>query len=99
MAKIHIKHAHELDRNEARTRIEKIAEELKIKLDAEYFWEGDSLHFHRTGASGSIDLYDGFVECTVELSILLSPLKGNIEASLRENVHKALGSNDPFEST
>jgi putative polyhydroxyalkanoate system protein len=99
MARIHIKHAHQLEKEEARTRIEKIAEELKIRLDAEYAWEGDSLQFHRSGVSGCIDLGDDFVECTIELGILLSPMKGMIEASILENVHKALDSNDPSAST
>ena len=99
MAKIHIKHAHQLDRDEARARIDKIAEELKSKLDAEYAWEGDSLRFHRSGASGRIDLCDGFVECRVKLGMLLAPMKGKIEASLLENVHKALGNDGQTEST
>ena len=99
MAKIHIKHEHQLDRDEARIRIEKIAEELKNRLDAEYAWEGDSLHFHRPGASGCIELGDGFVECTVKLGILLAPLKGTIEASILDNVHEALGSDDPSAAT
>lgn len=99
MTRIHIKHAHKLDREEARTRIERIAEDLKTRFDAEYAWEGDSLQFHRSGVSGCIDLGDDFVECTVELGMLLSPMKGMIEASILENVHQALDSDDPTAPT
>ncbi len=94
MANIHIKRAHKLARDEARARIEKIAEDLANKLDAEYAWQGDSLHFKRTGASGCIDVGDDFVECNVKLGMLLAPMKGRVEASLVENIHKVLDSDD-----
>lgn len=90
MAKIHIKRSHNLSQDEARARVEEIAEDLKTKLDAEYAWEGDSLQFHRSGASGSIDLGDGFIELNIKLGMLLTPMKARIEDSIREHVNVAL---------
>ncbi len=86
MSNIRIKHTHNLDREEARNRVEKLAKDLKTKLDTEYSWKGDCLHLRRSGASGQIDVGDDFVECTVKLGMLLSPMKGRIEATLQENV-------------
>ena len=90
MAKIHIKCSHQLKRDEARTRIEEIAEDLKGKLNAEYAWKGDSLYFQRSGASGYIEVRDNAVECKIKLGMLLSPMKGNIQASIEEKMHKLL---------
>lgn len=97
MAKIHIKRLHKLPRDEARARVEEIAESLKKKLDAEYAWKGDSLRFHRSGASGSIDLGDGYIDLNIKLSMLLVPMKGKIEQSIRENINAALGDNGDTE--
>lgn len=99
MAHIHIKHAHALKREEARVRVDKIAQELKKKLSAEGTWEGNSLHFRRSGASGCIDIDDECVECTIELGMLLSPMKGTIEAYLVETMNKMFGGKDQSKST
>ena len=99
MANIHIKHAHNLPREEARARIDKIAEELKKQLSAQGAWKGDSLHFKRSGASGCIDVADDRVECTIKLGMLLAPMKGKIETYLADTMHKVLDSDDPGKPT
>lgn len=90
MANIHIKRSHTLSHEEARARVEEIAEDLKTKLDADYSWHGDSLRFHRAGASGSIDLGDGFIDLKIKLGMLLTPMKGKIESSIRRHMTVAL---------
>ena len=90
MSKIHIKKKHNLPRDEARARVEEIARDLKKKLDADYSWKGDSLQFHRTGASGSIDVGDGFIDLNIKLGMLLSPMKGKIEQSIKDQIKVAL---------
>ncbi len=86
MAIIHIKQQHKLSHDEARARIEKIAEDLKHKLDADYQWDGDSLRFKRSGASGSIDLGDDQIELKIKLGMLLAPMKPKIEKYITENL-------------
>jgi putative polyhydroxyalkanoate system protein len=90
MANIHIKRTHTLPREVVRARVEELARDLKKKLDADYVWDGDSLRFKRSGASGSIDMGDGFVELKIKLGMLLSPMKGKIERSIDENIKVAL---------
>jgi len=85
MAIIHIKQRHELTHDEARKRIEKVAEDLKHKLNADYQWDGDSLRFKRSGASGSIDLSDDQIELKIKLGMLLAPMKPKIERYITEN--------------
>jgi putative polyhydroxyalkanoate system protein len=93
MANIHIKRSHSLPRDEARARVEEIAEDLKKKLDAKYAWKGDSLQFHRSGASGTIDVKDDYIDLRIKLGLLLTPMKGKIEATILEHMNAALAGN------
>lgn len=90
MAKIHIKQQHHLAHDEARKRVEEIARDLKKKLNADYSWKGDSLQFKRSGASGSIDLSDEFIELNIKLGMMLAPMKGKIESTIKEKLDLAL---------
>jgi len=90
MANIHIKRKHNLPPEVVRARVEEIAKDLKRKLDTDYVWEGESLRFKRSGASGSIDMGDGFVEMKIKLNMVLSPMKGKIERTIKENIEVAL---------
>ncbi len=90
MANINIKRGHHLGRKIARERVEEIANSLQDKLNAKWSWQGDSLSFKRSGASGLVDVGDDFVEFNVKLSMLLTPMKGTIEQAIKEEVDKAL---------
>lgn len=90
MPKIHIKQQHTLGREEARANVEKVAEEIKKKLNVNYAWDGDSLQFERTGASGSVDVRDGFIEVNIKLNLALAPMKSKVEKAIRDNLDSAL---------
>ena len=90
MANIHIKQSHKLSHDEARARVEEIARDLKKKLDADYSWHGDSLQFKRAGASGSIDVGEDYIDLKIKLGMMLAPMKGKIESSIRKQMHVAL---------
>ncbi len=90
MTNIRIKRQHQIGREQARQRMETIADTLKTKLEAECTWEGDRMNFQRSGASGSIDVGDDFLEFNIELSMLLSPLKTTIEKVIHEELDKSL---------
>jgi putative polyhydroxyalkanoate system protein len=91
MATIHIKRQHNLGRDVARARVEKVANELQDRLRAKWSWQGDSLRFERSGASGFVQVGDDFVEFKIKLGMLLSPLKGSIEQTIERHVDQALG--------
>jgi putative polyhydroxyalkanoate system protein len=90
MSKIHIKRRHRVPREELRERVERLAQDLKAKLNADYAWKGDSLQFKRSGASGSIDIADDAIELNIKLGLMLSPMKGKIEESIKKNLDLAL---------
>jgi len=96
MSKIHIRRAHHLGLADARTRVSTIAEDLKKDLDADYQWHGDQLRFERSGASGTIDVGDDFVEIDVKLGLLVALMKGTIEDSINRRLDDAIG---PLEAT
>lgn len=90
MATIHIKRRHNLGRDIARQRVETVAKDLQERLSAQWSWQGDSLRFERSGASGSVQVGDDYVEFKIKLGLLLAPLKGTIQQTIEQQVDKAL---------
>lgn len=86
MSNIHIKYKHSLDREQTRQRVEEIAKDLKKEYKMDYAWKGDRLLFKRSGAAGSLDLGDGFIELNIKLGLVLAPLKGKIEKTIKQNI-------------
>lgn len=91
MADIHITRRHGLGLERARAEVQSIADALAQDLHARYEWQGDQLHFKRTGASGRIALNEDQVDLHIHLGLLLSPLKGTIEETVRVRLDEALG--------
>ena len=91
MANIHIKHPYQMMRDDAKMRVEEIAKKLKKEYKMDYGWKGSKLDFRRSGASGFLELGDGTIELNIKLGMLLAPVKGNIESSIRQNLEKEFG--------
>lgn len=87
MSNIDISHDHSLSMKKARVVAEDLAEQLAQKYDLNYEWEGDSLHFHRTGVNGNIDVTKNSIDIRAKLGWLLIAMKGIIEAE----IHRVLG--------
>ena len=90
MANINIRREHHLGQKVAKERVEEIANTLQEKSHAKWSWQGESLNFKRSGASGSVAVGEDFVEFNIKLSMLLAPMKGSIEQAIQEQVDKAL---------
>ena len=86
MSKIHVKYKHKMNPEEARSRVEAIAKDLKKEYKIDYVWKGNRLLFKRSGAAGNLDLGDGFIELDIKLGMVLAPLKGKIEKSIKQNI-------------
>lgn len=84
MSSIDIRHRHSLPLPKARKAVEDIAKKLAAKFDMEYGWDGDTLHFNRSGVDGHIHLADKQVRVTAQLGFLLSALKGTVEQEIRK---------------
>lgn len=83
MSSIDIRHRHSLTLPKARKAVEDMAKKLASKFDMEYGWDGDELHFNRSGVDGRIHLDDKQIRVTAQLGFLLSALKGTVEQEIR----------------
>lgn len=83
MSGIDIRHSHTLPPARARKAVEEVAIRLGEKFGLDYRWEGDTLHFVRSGVDGRIALAPKQLHVTARLGFLLSALQGPIEAEIR----------------
>lgn len=83
MSHIAIDHAHTLSPAKARAVVDEVARKLQERFGVEHHWNGDLLHFTRSGVDGHIALQPGNVHVTAKLGFLLGALKGPIEAEIR----------------
>lgn len=86
MSHIVIHHPHDLTLDQARQAAETLAEQLAIRHEIGYHWQGDSLHFERSGVGGHIDLEPGMIRINARLGFLLAPFKHKLE----QEIHRQL---------
>lgn len=84
MANIDIQHKHSLPPAKARKAVEQAAIKLGEKFGLDYRWEGETLHFMRSGVDGRIALAPRQVHITAQLGFLLSALQAPIETEIRK---------------
>lgn len=88
MPKISMQKNHSLTHDQARDKVDQLAASLKDKYGLTGSWSGNRYQFKRTGVSGFVHLEDKKVTVEVDLSFVLSPLKGQVEEALKKNLDK-----------
>ena len=83
MSHIDIRHPHSLPSTQARKAVQEVADKLDAKFGMQSRWEGDTLHFSRSGVDGHIALEPNELHVTAKLGFLLSAMKGSIEQEIR----------------
>ena len=91
MSRIDIRHAHSLSATSARQAIEEIAKKLQERFDVSTRWQGQQLHFARSGVEGAIEMLPGAVRVKAELGFLLSAMQGMVESEIRRVLSEKLG--------
>lgn len=91
MSGIDIRHSHSLPRAKARKAVEEIAKKLAERFEIEYAWEGDDLHFNRSGVDGKIALRPDELHVTARLGFLISAFKGSIENEIQRVLDERFG--------
>ena len=86
MPTISIQRRHALSHAKAKAAAEEIARDLNKRFDLAYEWDRDDVSFERPGLSGNMHVGKNVVRLDVQLSFLLTPLKGPIE----REIHKQL---------
>jgi len=82
MPTISVHREHALGLAKAKGLAQSIARRLKDDYGGSFAWQGDVLHFERTGASGSVAVTKDDFRVRVDLGLLLSPLRSRIEREI-----------------
>lgn len=90
MSEIHYVRKHSLSIAEAKKMAQKAADELAAEYDLTSDWEGDTLHFKRSGIDGFMAVSREQVELKVKLGFLLRPFKAKFEEHIERNLDRAL---------
>jgi putative polyhydroxyalkanoate system protein len=86
MSKIDIRRKHSKSHKAAKTAVDKTAAAIGKKFGIHSEWDGDTLNFHRAGASGKIHVTKTEVRVTAELGFLMSALKPMIESEIERQL-------------
>ncbi len=88
MPSIEIRREHSKSIKDARAAVERVAGKISEHFEVEYGWEGDTLHFRRSGVDGHIALARGEVRVIVNLSFFLLALRGSVEAEIHKQIDR-----------
>ncbi|WP_240126135.1 polyhydroxyalkanoic acid system family protein [Thermomonas alba] len=83
MSRIDIRHAHALSKAQARKAVEEVARKLEERFALDCVWQGDTLHFSRSGVDGHIEVQDKGLHVHAKLGFLAAMFKEPIEAEIR----------------
>ncbi|MRV75321.1 polyhydroxyalkanoic acid system protein [Duganella sp. FT92W] len=91
MPNVHIVQEHTLTPKKAREAAEKVAIKLAEEFEMEYAWDGDVLHFERSGVNGSLTLTKHKAEMLIKLGFLFGAFAPVIQAKASEKMQKIFG--------
>ncbi len=91
MANIYVLHPHQRTMLEAREAMQVFCKKLEAKLGVKSVWQGDVLMLERQGVKGTMALTEGAVEVKLTLGMMLTPMKGQIEAEVNKQLTRCLG--------
>jgi len=91
MASIQISYPHQRSMTEAREAVQTLSAKLGTKLGVKSTWQGDALMLERQGVKGSMVLTEGVVDVELTLGMMLTPMKGQIEAEVSKQLARCLG--------
>jgi putative polyhydroxyalkanoate system protein len=83
MSTIEFTQAHSLSPAQARQAVEDFATKLGKKFGLESRWEGEVLHFKRSGVDGQISMTPGQLHVQAKLGLMFAAMKGRIEQEMR----------------
>jgi putative polyhydroxyalkanoate system protein len=91
MADIEVQRDHALGLKKAKAAAQKVADEMAESFDMESEWEGNTLHFSRSGVSGELTVTKNSVQMNAKLGFLLAAFKPKIEAQIEKNFDEYFG--------
>jgi putative polyhydroxyalkanoate system protein len=94
MAHISIIQKHALTHKKARTAAQKVADKLSAEYDMTSEWEGDVLHFQRSGVSGRLTLHEHTAKIEIKLGFLLMAFAPKIEDEVGRQMRKVFAAKE-----
>ena len=82
MSKIRLRREHDLTPNAARKKVERVAEVLAKRFEAECLWNGDVLSVNHPSVNGKVTLGKNDVVVEAKLGFLLAMFRDRIDAEL-----------------
>ena len=91
MADISIVQEHKLTQKKAREAAQKVADVISGDYGLECEWDGDVLHFERSGVQGQLTLEKKKAEIFIRLGFIMSAFAPSIEAKGAESMKRVFG--------
>jgi putative polyhydroxyalkanoate system protein len=90
MPDIRIARAHSLPLSRAKAAAQAAADDLAQRFELSSRWEGDTLHFRRSGVQGRIEVSATQIALEISLGLLLKGFKSSIEQSVGKRLDELL---------
>jgi len=90
MADIRIARPHGLPLSRARAAAQAAADDLAREYALTCNWQGDTLHFQRSGVQGRIEVSPSQIAVEIRLGLLLKGFKASIEQSVARHLERLL---------
>jgi putative polyhydroxyalkanoate system protein len=90
MSQIRVERKHELGKEVARQKAERLVDKLVSKYDMTAEWNGDLVELKRSGVTGQVAVSDDKVVVELKLGMMLSMMGPMIEAEIDRALDKAL---------
>ncbi len=94
MSEIKYRRTHHLPLKEAKKIAQQAADDLGREYDLVSQWEGDTLHFQRSGVDGHMHVTASYIDLNVKLGFLLRPFKSAFEHHIERNLDTLLASSE-----
>jgi len=85
-----IRRSHNLGREEARIRADRIASDLHQQFSLRSNWQGDALHVKGNGVKGLLRVDESHLELDVRLSFALKLMEGPIRSAIEKTIDEEL---------
>lgn len=82
---------HDMNREQAQQAADDLAADLAEKFEIDYGWDGDDIHFERSGVDGMITVDGDVIHIKARLGLLLSFLTPQIEREIRTYLESHFG--------
>lgn len=81
---------HSLSLKQAKAIAQKTADDLAEEYDLQSEWDGDTLHFRRSGVEGQMAVTTDAIALDVKLGFLLKPFKAKFEQHIERHLDELL---------